>query len=91
MKATDLGDAGWRKSTRSSATGQCTEVACLGGVTWRKSSRSSATGACTEVASLGAGVAVRDSKDPAGPALLFSPAAWRAFTDGLRSVDPHES
>ncbi|MDG4796264.1 DUF397 domain-containing protein [Micromonospora sp. WMMD1082] len=24
-------------------------------------------------------VAVRDSKDPAGPALAFAPGAWRAF------------
>lgn len=56
----------------------------LDGVTWRKSRRSSGTGACTEVAYLGVGVAVRDSKDPDGPALRFSPAAWRAFTSGLK-------
>jgi hypothetical protein len=29
-------------------------------------------------------VAVRDSKDPAGPALTFTPAAWRTFTARLR-------
>jgi hypothetical protein len=29
-------------------------------------------------------VAVRDSKDPAGPALTFTPAAWRTFTACLR-------
>lgn len=57
----------------------------LPSATWRKSSYSSIEGQCTEVAYLGAGVAVRDSKDPDGPALLFSPAAWRAFTAGLRS------
>jgi len=28
-------------------------------------------------------VAVRDSKDPAGPALTFTPDAWRAFTSRL--------
>ncbi|MGC5331574.1 DUF397 domain-containing protein [Micromonospora sp. DT62] len=28
-------------------------------------------------------VGVRDSKDPAGPALTFAPAAWRAFVAEL--------
>jgi hypothetical protein len=48
---------------------------------WRKSSHSSSNGGnCVEVAdNLLDVVAVRDSKDPAGPALTFSPAAWRAF------------
>ncbi|MDH6109678.1 hypothetical protein P3T36_000449 [Kitasatospora sp. MAP12-15] len=30
---------------------------------------------------------VRDSKDPDGPALLFSANAWQAFVDGLRAGD----
>ncbi|MEV0429941.1 DUF397 domain-containing protein [Micromonospora sp. NPDC050495] len=48
---------------------------------WRKSTRSSGQGgACVEVAdNLPGVVAVRDSKDPAGPALAFTPDAWRAF------------
>ena len=29
-------------------------------------------------------VAVRDSKDPSGPVLVFTPHEWRAFLDGVR-------
>jgi len=51
---------------------------------WRKSTRSG-MGDCVEVANKHPGlVAVRDSKDPAGPALTFSPAAWRSFITQLR-------
>ncbi|MFI6234027.1 DUF397 domain-containing protein [Micromonospora sp. NPDC050784] len=48
---------------------------------WRKSRRSGSSGGnCVEVAdNLPGVVGVRDSKDPAGPALIFGPAAWRAF------------
>ncbi|HUZ27476.1 MAG TPA: DUF397 domain-containing protein [Streptosporangiaceae bacterium] len=52
---------------------------------WRKSTRSNNGGACVEVAdNLPGIVAVRDSKDPRGPALLFSPAEWAAFVTGIR-------
>ncbi|MFC8450951.1 DUF397 domain-containing protein [Kitasatospora sp. NPDC057223] len=50
------------------------------GLTWRKSSHSGGNGACVEIAVPGAAaVAVRDSKDPQGPQLHFSPEAWTAF------------
>ena len=53
----------------------------LSSARWRKSSRSGSSGGnCVEVAdNLPGVVAVRDSKDPTGPALTFAPTAWRAF------------
>ncbi len=53
---------------------------------WHKSSYSSGQGGnCVEVAQLDdGGRAVRDSKDPSGPALRFTPAEWAAFTAGVR-------
>jgi hypothetical protein len=57
----------------------------LAHVQWRKSTRSSGDAACVEVADLDGGArAVRDSKDPAGPALMFTAAEWAAFTAGVR-------
>ncbi|MBL7499246.1 DUF397 domain-containing protein [Frankia sp. CNm7] len=55
-------------------------------LTWRKSSYSGGTGGnCVEVAPLpDGGRAVRDSKNPAGPVLYFTPAEWSAFLAGVR-------
>lgn len=54
---------------------------------WRKASLSSANGGnCVEVAqNLPGIVAVRDSKNPDGPALVVSPARWRSFTAGVKA------
>ena len=53
---------------------------------WRKSTFSNNTGACVEVADLDSGHrAVRDSKDPAGPALSCTATQWSAFTTGIRT------
>jgi Domain of unknown function (DUF397) len=53
---------------------------------WRKSSYSASSGNCVEVAAnLPGMVAVRDSKDPDGPKLIFAPAEWDAFTVGVRA------
>jgi hypothetical protein len=55
--------------------------------TWRKSSYSSDQGGnCLEVLDLEHGHrAVRDSKNPTGPALRFTAAHWAAFTAGIRA------
>jgi len=56
---------------------------------WRKASYSTNAGNCVEVAvNLPGMVAVRDSKDPHGPALTFPPAAWHTFAARVRGGDP---
>jgi len=54
---------------------------------WRKSSYSGSNGgACVEVAVWSHGaMAVRDSKDPAGPKLVFPAGDWRAFTGAVKA------
>lgn len=61
-------------------------MADLTGARWRKSTRSGSNGGdCVEIAdNLPDVVGVRDSKDPAGPALVFPRTAWRAFVQGLK-------
>jgi hypothetical protein len=88
----DLVGAVWRKSTYSAVNG-CVEAA------WLQSIRCG-NGNCVEVAFVRPGrcetdgcvevefadglVAVRDSKDPQGQALVFTPLEWQAFIDGVR-------
>ena len=62
----------------------------LRGVLWLRSSHSTGMNNCIETGLPRSGpwaglLAVRDSKDPAGPALLFSPGSWAGFTAALRS------
>ncbi len=82
MNELDLSDAEWRRSSHSSADGQCVEVAHLD--QWRKSSHSSGDGQCVEVAHLDQAVAVRDSKTPSGPNLIFTRQAWATFIRELK-------
>lgn len=51
---------------------------------WRKSSYSGGNGACVEVATVGGRVAVRDSKNPNGGVLLFTPNQWTTFLNDIR-------
>lgn len=52
---------------------------------WFKSSRSQGGSECVEAAHLGGGhVGVRDSKNPTGPALVFTPDEWDAFLAGTK-------
>ncbi|WP_308446264.1 DUF397 domain-containing protein [Actinocatenispora rupis] len=52
---------------------------------WNKSRRSNGQGHCVEVASDARAVAVRDSKDPTGPALPFDARAWTAFAELVKT------
>ncbi|RBQ21442.1 DUF397 domain-containing protein [Spongiactinospora rosea] len=58
----------------------------LSSAEWHKSTRSQgANNNCVEVArNLPGVIAVRDSKDPHGPKLLFTPAEWAYFLSELR-------
>ncbi|GAA3119177.1 DUF397 domain-containing protein [Streptosporangium carneum] len=65
-------------------------AADLTGVTWHKSSLSGSSGGnCVEVALVSASGhgslrAVRDSKNPQGPKLLFTASGWSAFVEGVK-------
>lgn len=55
-------------------------------ITWRKSSYSGNSGGqCVEVGNTARVIAVRDSNDPHGPALAFSPKDWQRFIDQVRA------
>ena len=58
----------------------------LGAVQWRKSTASNPSGDCVEMADLTSGdVAVRNSRDPHGPALVYTRAEIRAFVAGAKA------
>jgi Domain of unknown function (DUF397) len=58
------------------------------GLTWRKSARSGATGNCVELAVLASGeVAVRNSRHPDGPVLVYTRDEMVAFVLGAKDGD----
>jgi hypothetical protein len=57
----------------------------LDGVTWQKSRRSNSQGNCVEIAALSdGGAAVRNSRDPQGPALVYTKAEIEALLLGVK-------
>ncbi|MEU9043756.1 MULTISPECIES: DUF397 domain-containing protein [unclassified Kitasatospora] len=57
-------------------------------VQWKKASASNPNDDCVEIADGITGIIpVRDSKDPHGPALKFTPEAWQSFLAGIHSDD----
>ena len=79
----------WRKASYSGSDSNCVEV----GV-WRKASYSTSNSNCVEVAGAADGAGrravclVRDSKDPGGSRLLFSPGAWNLFVATVKETNP---
>ncbi|MEU1001668.1 DUF397 domain-containing protein [Streptomyces tibetensis] len=73
----------WRSSSYSGDQGgNCVECAPVGTLTWRKSRHSGDQGGdCVEVAETSATVALRDSKNPAGPMLTLDPAVFTTFVN----------
>jgi hypothetical protein len=60
-------------------------AADLAGVTWRKSRHSGQLGNCVETTALDSGdVAVRNSRHPSGPALIFTRDEMAAFLAGAK-------
>jgi hypothetical protein len=60
----------------------------LQAVRWQKSRRSNPSGNCVELAELpDGGIAVRNSRDPNGPALIYTPEEIKAFILGARDGD----
>jgi hypothetical protein len=52
---------------------------------WVKSRHSNAEGNCVEIAALSGGdIALRNSRDPDGPALVYTPAEVAAFVAGAK-------
>lgn len=69
----------WRKSSYSGNSGNCVEVR------WQKSSYSGPSGNCVEARASAPGrVAIRDSKDKAGPRLTVNDRAWDALIGGIK-------
>ena len=59
----------------------------LSGALWRKSSYSNGQANCVEVTTVTGGrtfVAIRDSKAPDAPSLIFTARTWRQFTGSFR-------
>lgn len=54
---------------------------------WIKSSASNPNGECVEIARVGEEFAMRNSRDPEGPALVYTRSEIAAFVEGARRGD----
>lgn len=54
-------------------------------LSWLKAQSSTSNGQCVEIASADGRIAMRDSKDPHGPILVYTPTEFSAFLDGARN------
>ncbi|XTZ15417.1 DUF397 domain-containing protein [Micromonospora echinospora] len=52
---------------------------------WRTSSHSGGNGACLEARYVDHTTQVRDTKDRQGPVLVFGPAQWAGFVEGIKA------
>ncbi|XVQ06913.1 DUF397 domain-containing protein [Spirillospora sp. CA-255316] len=59
-------------------------ISDLSRAVWRTSRHSQQNGACVEVATAQGAIAVRDSRDPQGPALIIPRSAWREFNERVK-------
>jgi Domain of unknown function (DUF397) len=75
MSSPDLSRVEWRKSSYSGANGSCVEVAPVPGAVLGSTAPGSPPGM----------IAVRDSKNRSGPALVFTARQWRAFAAGVQT------
>jgi hypothetical protein len=57
----------------------------LANAVWRRSTRSGPySDNCVEVAFVDGAIAMRDSKNPSGSVLIFTPSEWDAFVEGAK-------
>jgi hypothetical protein len=57
----------------------------LANAVWQKSTRSGpVSDNCVEIAFVDGAIAMRDSKHPEGPVLLFTAEEWDAFVEGAK-------
>ena len=52
---------------------------------WLKARSSTANGQCLEIAAAVGNIAIRDSKDPDGPILVYTRSEFGAFVEGARN------
>jgi hypothetical protein len=62
-----------------------TDTHATEGLRWIKASASEGSKGCVEIAHLAGGTAVRDSKNPHGPMLLFTAQEWTCFLHEARN------